>query len=214
MAGHADEALGDSVFPVKTMLSETAYTGAIWDVTAERFIYPASSGDTELRREFIKHPGAVAVVAMNDDQQVLLLQQYRHPVKQKLWEVPAGLLDADDEPMLMAAQRELAEEADLHASSWRTLVDYYTTPGSSSEGIRVFLATGLSVIPEDQRHQREAEEIDMVQQWLDIQTAVDLVFAGELHNPSTVVGILALAAGGQRRSRPAEAAWLPMGSRG
>ncbi len=208
MAPHGS-ALGDSSFPVETLLTETVYSGAIWDVTAERFIYPSAAGDTELRREFIQHPGAVAVVAMNEENEILLLQQYRHPVRQKLWEIPAGLLDVDGEPMLQAAQRELAEEADLRAGSWRTLVDYYTTPGSSSEGIRVFLATELELIPEGERHRRTAEEADMAQQWISLDSAVQMVFAGKLHNHSTVVAILALASNGAARSRPADADWLP-----
>lgn len=209
MTKHTPDTLADSAFPVQTLHSETVFTGAIWDVTSERFTYPTAEGRSELRREYIHHPGAVAIIAMNEHNQVLLLQQYRHPVKQKLWEVPAGLLDHEGESMLQAAQRELAEEADLRARSWCTLVDYYTTPGSSSEGIRIFLATELSVVAEEDRHHRVAEEADMAQQWVDLDTATQLVFAGKLHNPSTVVAILALAAGGAAASRGPDAPWLP-----
>lgn len=115
MTKHTPDTLADSAFPVQTLHSETVFTGAIWDVTSERFTYPTAEGRSALRREYIHHPGAVAIIAMNEHNQVLLLQQYRHPVKQKLWEVPAGLLDHEGESMLQAAQRELAEEADLRA---------------------------------------------------------------------------------------------------
>jgi len=147
-----------------------------------------------VRREFVRHPGAVAVVAMDDDDRVLLLSQYRHPVRRVLWEPPAGLRDVEGEDLRAAAERELAEEADLVAASWWVLVDYFTSPGASDEALRVFLARDLTEVPADQRHDRTDEERDMVPVWAPLDDAVADVLAGRLQNPSAVVGILAAAA--------------------
>lgn len=161
-------------------------------------------------REYLDHPGAVAVVALDDDDRVLLLRQYRHPVRRELWEPPAGLLDVEGEDARDAAARELAEEADLRAGRWDVLVDYYTSPGGSNEALRVFLARDLSPVPEYERHEREAEERDMEARWVPLDDAVAAVLAGQVHNPSAVVGILAAAtsrAGGWASLRPADAPW-------
>jgi len=105
--------------------NELVYAGAVWDIRRETFDY----GDGELRRDYMDHTGAVAVVAIDEHDRMLLLRQYRHPVRMREWELPAGLLDVATEPALTCAQRELAEEADLVASDWQVLVDYSTTPG-------------------------------------------------------------------------------------
>lgn len=209
-----DNAIRDETFPVSITNRERVFTGAVWDVQAETFIYRSGDQEQTLRREYIKHPGAVAIAVLNDHNELLLLQQYRHPVTQKLWEIPAGLLDDPNESMLQTAQRELAEEADLVARSWATLVDFYTTPGSSQEGIRIYVARELEDVPEDQRHQRNGEEIDMAQTWVSIEQAKQLVFSGQLHNPSTVLAILALAAGGLDQLRPEDDKWFPAGLSG
>ncbi len=162
-------------------------------------------------REYIRHPGAVAVIALDDDERVLLLRQYRHPVRSLLWEPPAGLLDVEGEDLRAAAERELMEEADLRAERWDVLVDYYTTPGGSDEPIRVFLARGLSHVPHHERHEREDEERDMASAWVPLDEAVSAVLGGRVHNPSAVVGILAAAqarALGWATLRPVGAPWL------
>lgn len=188
--------------------TERAFAGKIWDVTRESF--RMHEGAEPLVREFIRHPGAVAIVALDDRDRVRMIRQYRHPVGQELWEVPAGLLDVADEPMLAAAQRELAEEADLVAGRWDVLVDFYTTPGSSSERIRVYLARELTEVPEDQRHERTGEEADMPLAWVPVAEAVEAVLSGRVRNPSTAMGLLALqvhAAQGFAGLRPADAPW-------
>ncbi|UFU08390.1 NUDIX hydrolase [Ruania halotolerans] len=165
-----------------------------------------------VRREFIRHPGAVAVVALDAHDRVALLHQYRHPVRSSLWEVPAGLLDVPGEPLRTAAARELAEEADLRAATWHTLVDFYTSPGGSDERIRIFLARDLTEVPEAHRHDREAEELGMELRWVPLADAVAAALAGRIHNPSTVTGILATHAARAEdwsRLRPAEAPWTP-----
>lgn len=165
-----------------------------------------------VRREYVRHPGAVAIVALDAEERVVLVRQYRHPVRAYLWEVPAGLLDRPGEDLVGAATRELAEEADLRARRWNTLADFYTSPGSSDEAVRVFLARELSPVPTGERHVRTAEEADMSMSWTPLADAVDLVLTGAIHNPSTVVGILAAAAQRERGwagLRPAEARRLP-----
>lgn len=173
------------------LASETVHVGMVWDV--RRDTVDLGEGGT-VRREYVAHTGAVAVLAIDADDRVLLVRQYRHPVRAELWELPAGLLDVPGEDPLAAAARELAEEADLVAADWWHLVDYLASPGGSDEKVRVYLARGLSPVPADQRHVREAEEQAMVATWTTLEDAVDAVLAGRLHNPSAVVGLLAAAA--------------------
>ncbi|MDR0432136.1 MAG: NUDIX hydrolase [Bifidobacteriaceae bacterium] len=144
-------------------------------------------------REFTDHPGAVAIMAMDDAGRVLLQRQYRHPVRSELWEPPAGLLDEPGEAPLAAAKRELAEEADLLAQDWRRLIEFYTTPGGCNERIAVFLARGLSKIPVSDQFSREDEESDLVPVWIDLEEAAARVMDGSLVSPTATVGILALS---------------------
>lgn len=183
------------------------HRGPIWDVVAD---------DVELEpgvvvsREVIDHPGAVAIVVLDDQDRVLLQRQYRHPARREMWEPPAGLLDVVGEDALEAAKRELYEEADLRAEYWSVLVDYATTPGGSTEALRVFLARGLTEVPVGERFEREHEEVDMPAWWVPLEDAADAVLAGGLHNPNAVVGILAAArarAGGWVSLRAADAPW-------
>lgn len=113
-----------------------------------------------VRRDYQVHPGSVCVLALDEDGQVLLLRQYRHPVRRKLWELPAGLLDVPGENPLHAAQRELYEEVHVKADDWRVLVDFYASPGGSDEAIRVFLARDLAEA-EGARFEVSEEEADM-----------------------------------------------------
>ena len=141
---------------------------------------------------------------------MLLIRQYRHPVQAFLWELPAGLLDVDGEPPHQAAARELAEEADLVADRWHTLVDWYNSPGGMNEAIRVYLARDLGEVPEADRHDRDGEELGMLTTWVDLTLARDAVLAGRIHNPTAVVGLLAAAAArdqGWDTLRPAAAPW-------
>lgn len=164
--------------------------------------YPVVGADVALQdgtawREWTRHPGAVAVLATRPvtgepgEVEVYLVRQYRHPVRTTAWEVPAGLLDQPGEPMQAAAARELAEEAALTASRWVTLVDFHTTPGGSAEAIRVFWATGVEDVAEDS-FERQGEEAEMTGHWVRLSDLLDAVHAGGVHNPSTVIGALAL----------------------
>jgi 8-oxo-dGDP phosphatase len=161
-------------------------------------------------REVVDHPGAVGVVALDDDGTVLLVNQYRHPVRARLDELPAGLLDVDGEPALLAAQRELAEEAAVTATDWHVLVDLYTSPGMTNEAIRIFLARGLAPVPDEERFKPQHEEITLTVHRVPLSDAVGRVFAGELTNAAAVAGILATAHGaasGWAGLRPADAPW-------
>jgi 8-oxo-dGDP phosphatase len=104
-----------------------------------------------VRREVIEHPGAVAVVALDEAGRVLLIRQYRHPVAGQLWEIPAGLRDVAGEHPLATAQRELLEEVGYRAADWQVLADFYSTPGISSEKLRIFLARDLTRVPDAER---------------------------------------------------------------
>lgn len=205
-AGH-EPVVRDVVASRPVVRRELVHHGRIWDVVADDVDL---GGGTVVSREVVDHPGAVAVVALDDDGRVLLLRQYRHPVGRELWEVPAGLLDVAGEPADVAAARELGEEADLRAARWDVLVDYYTSPGGSSEALRVFLARDLSAVPDAERHVREDEERDIELRWVALDDAVDAVLGGAVHNPSAVVGVLAAhaaRAAGWSTLRPADSPW-------
>ncbi len=142
-------------------------------------------------REVVEHPGAVAIVGLDEAGQVLMIRQYRHAVSRLLWELPAGLRDVSGEPPLATAERELLEEVGYRASSWHVLVDYFSSPGISTERLRIYLARRLSLVPEEDRtYVREHEEAQLVQAWLPLDEAVALLIAGDLHNGVTAVGIL------------------------
>lgn len=175
--------------------SRVLHRGMVWDVVSETVDLGAAGTVT---REFVRHPGAVSVIALDDDDRVLLLRQYRHPVRAELLEPPAGLLDVPGEPPLAAARRELAEEADLVAGAWWLLTEYLSSPGGSDEALHVFLARDLSPVPDDERHVREAEEADMTAVWVPLDDAVTAVLGGRLRSPSTVIGVLAAHAARSR----------------
>lgn len=181
--GH--ELLADEPLAVEISASRLDFNGHVWDVRTETFAYNGA----QLTRDFVDHTGAVAIVALDGQGRMLLIQQYRHPVRHREWEVPAGLLDIHGEAPLVAAQRELAEEADLVAENWNVLAEYYTTPGGSNEAIRVYLARGL--MPTGAPFAREDEEADIVVRWVSLDEVVDGVLARRLQNPSLTIGALA-----------------------
>jgi 8-oxo-dGTP pyrophosphatase MutT (NUDIX family) len=169
-----------------------------------------SDGST-FHRDVVVHPGAVGIIALDDDDRMLLVSQYRHPVGHRLLEPPAGLLDVAGEPPYLAAARELAEEGHVRADDWRILVDPFTSPGMTDEAIRIYLARGLHAIPVGERHVGIHEEADMPVCWARLTDVVSRILAGELHNPILEMGALACQAaattGGWDRLRPAHASW-------
>ena len=141
-------------------------------------------------RTVVTHPGAVAILALDDARRVLMIKQYRHPVSRLLWEIPAGLRDTAGESPLQTAQRELLEETGYRASQWHTLVDYFSSPGYSTERIRIFLARGVEQAA-DNGYEREQEEKYIVAEWVPLAEAVRLALSGKLHNGPAIAGVLA-----------------------
>lgn len=201
------ETLADEFDEPQILDREVIHRGYVWDIVSERFQY----GNGEITREFVDHTGAVAVIAMDDEERILLIRQYRHPVRMRDWELPAGLLDAAGEAPLAAAQRELAEEADLTAGRWHTLIDFFTTPGGNNESIRIYVARDIAEAPET--FARTEEEADIQRRWVPLDDAVDAVQRGQLHNPSAVIGILSLATARARNWRDLKAADEPWPTR-
>ncbi|MFF8094620.1 NUDIX domain-containing protein [Streptomyces sp. NPDC016675] len=187
--------------------TRTPFQGNKTSVRQDDVVMPDGSVAT---RDYQVHPGSVAVLALDDEGRVLVLRQYRHPVREKLWEIPAGLLDVPGENPLHAAQRELYEEAHVKAEDWRVVTDVYTTPGGCDEAVRIFLARNLSEA-EGARFEVEDEEADMELARVPVADLVRGVLAGELHNNCLVVGVLSLVAAergdGLDALRPAEAPW-------
>jgi ADP-ribose pyrophosphatase len=163
----------------------------------------------EVARDILEHPGAVAVLALDEAGRVLLIRQYRHPVGRLLWEIPAGLRDVAGEPTHVTAERELLEEAGYRAAEWHALVDFFPSPGISTERVRVFLARGLSRVPESERTFVPVhEEAHLLVAWADLDELVARVLAGQLHNGVSALGILSAYAarqGGFTALRDAEA---------
>ncbi|MDQ1620649.1 MAG: 8-oxo-dGDP phosphatase [Actinomycetota bacterium] len=200
-------AIGDEPGSLRVLRSEVVFDGKVWDV--RRDDVELADGQV-VTREVLVHTGAVGVIALDASDQVLLVRQYRHPVRHYLWEPPAGLLDVAGEDPLDAVKRELAEEADLVADDWHVLVDFFNSPGGSTEAFRCYLARGLHEVPEDERHERDGEERDMQTVWVPLDEARELVLTGRLHNPTAVTGILAACAARATdwdALRPADSPW-------
>lgn len=187
-----------------TLASSDVYVGKILALRADEVAMP---GGGRARREVVEHMGAVAVVALDDDDQVVLIHQYRYPMGHRLWELPAGLLDVEGEDPLRTAQRELAEEVGLAAEEWSVLVDLASSPGFTDQCERVFLARSLSEV--EQSVLTGDEEADLVIHRVDLSEAVRMVFAGEIVNAPAVAGILAAHAVRARlaETRPPHATW-------
>ncbi|MCF6745891.1 NUDIX hydrolase [Blastococcus sp. KM273128] len=188
----------------RVLSSEPAYEGRVISLVKDTVAMPGG-GDSV--REVVRHPGAVAVVALTDADEVVLLRQYRHPVGGYLWELPAGLRDADGEPPLATAQRELAEEVRLSAARWSLLTTHYSSPGFCDEQVLVYLAEELTDVDRPEGFTAEHEELDMTVERVLLADAVQRVFDGGIRNVAAVVGLLAAAqvrAAGPRL-RPADA---------
>ncbi|MCV6967120.1 ADP-ribose pyrophosphatase [Mycobacterium intermedium] len=193
--------MADHVF--ETVSSETLYQGAIFALRRDQVRMP---GGTIAAREVVEHYGAVAIVALDEDNRIPLIYQYRHTCGHRLWELPAGLLDVSGEHPHVTAQRELQEEVGLKAGTWQVLVDLNTAPGFSDESVRVYLATGLDEVDRPEAHHEEA---DMTMRWYPVAEAAGLVLTGEIVNSIAVAGILAAHAvlSGFAQPRPLDTPW-------
>ena len=182
------ELLADEVSPVTVVSSEVVYDGVIWDIRRDVFEYGAAVPAETITREYVDHTGAVAILALDDQDRVLLIRQYRHAIGTREWEIPAGLLDIDGESPVIGAQRELAEEVDVAASQWHLLSDFYSTPGGSNETIRVYLARGLS-----ETHtvfDRTDEESEIEKRWVPLDEVVEAVLARSIGNSILCIAVL------------------------
>ncbi len=183
-------------------------TGRVCDFVNDQVTTPAGE---QVARQYITHPGAVGIIALDEDDRVAVVRQYRQPVRMVLVEPPAGLLDVDGEPYLDAARRELAEEAQLAASDWRILVDIFTSPGGSQESLRIYLARDLRPAPRPEGFVLEGEEVTMSHDWEPLDDLVDAVYAGRCQSPTLVAGVMALALARSQnridRLRPADSRW-------
>lgn len=204
------EELRDRHDPRPALRREVPYRGMVWDVQRDAFDLGAAGVVT---REYLEHPGAVVIAPYREVDgrpQLLMIQQYRHPVGTYEWELPAGLLDVAGEDPHAAAVRELAEEVDLTAATWHVAADFYASPGGMNEALRIYLARGLEAVPDAARHEREGEELGMPTAWVDLEHAVAAALSGRINNSGAVVGALAIEAARSRgfaTLRPADAPW-------
>ncbi|MCR2826359.1 NUDIX domain-containing protein [Microbacterium sp. zg.Y909] len=179
--------LRDEPVEYEVVRSELVYRGRVWDVRSDTVRY----GDGEIVRDYVAHTGAAAVVALDDEGRMLLIQQYRHPIRSRDWEIPAGLLDVEGESPVDAARRELAEEADLVAAQWEPLVTFHSSPGGNDEVLHVFFARGLTAAAE--KHARGDEESDIRLAWVPLDDVITGILEGRMRNGILAIGAFAAA---------------------
>ncbi len=170
--------------PIKTLKSEQRYTGKIFSLVIDEVEYP--SGNRSVR-EIASHPGGAVVVPLFEDGSILLVHQFRYPMKRHLYELPAGKLDANEDPTICAA-RELEEETGYVAGTLEKLTAIYTTPGFCNEQLHIYLATNLTTSPRGQR--LEEGEIDLTVKRLSLEETVTMIENGDIVDGKTICGIL------------------------
>jgi ADP-ribose pyrophosphatase len=173
-----------SVRSAKVLSSKEMYRGPVFWVTSDRVVEP---GGIEVRRDIIRHPGSVVVLAVNEvgpEPQILLEVQYRYTVGKKIWELPAGRIDPG-ETELAGAKRELLEETGFTAKSWRRILKFHASPGFLAETMAVFLARGLK----PGIAQPEADEVIDVR-FVTLSKALKMVKTGQIGDAKTICGVL------------------------
>ncbi len=151
--------------------------------------------DEEFRRYVLEHPGAVVILALDDQRRVVCLRQYRHAVRQRLLELPAGLRDEAGEPPVETAKRELREEAEVEADQWTHLLSTWSSPGITSERIEIFLATGLHHSPRGD-FVLQHEEAEMERLLVPFDDLLAAVLDGRVADGPVVQAVLAVAVRG------------------
>jgi 8-oxo-dGDP phosphatase len=149
--------------------------------------------DERFGRLVVEHPGAVVVLAVDERERALVLRQYRHPAGLRFVELPAGLLDVPGEDPVVAARRELREEALLEADDWELLNTLYPSPGLSAERIDIFLARGLRTATDRDDFEPEHEEADMTRHWVPVRDLVEAVLARRLADGPLALAVLTYA---------------------
>ena len=185
--------------------SDDIYTGKVLAVRRDEVRMPG--GGTAVR-EIMEHAGAVAIAALDADDRLVMIYQYRHALGRRLWEMPAGLLDAAGEDPLETARRELAEEVGVAADEWSVLIDVAPSPGFSDESVRVYLATGLTDVGRPDLG-ADDEEADLEIHRIALADALAMAMDGTIVNSSCVAAVLAVHAvrTGAARTRPVDAPW-------
>lgn len=163
--------------------------GAPFAVRRDEVSVPGS--EETFSRVVIEHPGAVIILAVDDDERALVLKQYRHAVQSRLVELPAGLLDVPGEDPLVTARRELLEEAGLEAEEWEHLSSLHSSPGFTDECIHTYLARGLRDVPDRGGFQLEHEEADMTVHWVPVAELLDGVLSGRVTDAPLAIAVLA-----------------------
>jgi ADP-ribose pyrophosphatase len=164
-----------------TIASNHIHRGRVIEVSSERLKY---ANGREYDIDFVRHPGAAAVVAVDDARRVCLVRQYRHGITDFMWEIPAGKLDRGEAPEVCAV-RELAEETGVGARRWTALGLYVPAPGIFNEVIHLYLARDLDVGPPNPDAD---EELELA--WLPLEEAIGRVLRGEWNDGKTAMALM------------------------
>ncbi|MEQ6902147.1 NUDIX hydrolase [Nocardioides sp. YIM 152588] len=195
MAGGAPEDLPETWPVLET--DEVFRSGWVVALRSDLVTRPGADDEAPFRRFVVEHPGAVVVLAIDDEDRVLCQRQYRHATGHRLVELPAGVRDAPDEEPIEVARRELVEEAGLAASEWTPLLSTYSSPGYTEERLHFFLARGLS--PADRGgFEPEHEEAELETFWVPFDALVERILDGTVADGPTVQAVLAHAAARRR----------------
>jgi ADP-ribose pyrophosphatase len=164
----------------KTIDTREIFSGRIIKVRVDTVSLPDGQQST---REVVEHAGAVAVIALDNDNNIIMVRQYRKPVEMVLMEIPAGTMEKDEDPLL-CAQRELREETGFSADRWERILSYYSAPGFTDEYLHLYLATGLTggEIDLDEDEFVETVSIPLKEAWR-------MIFAGEIADGKSIIGI-------------------------
>ncbi len=184
----------DAAWPVAR--ASVPFESGYLDLVVDDIVGPDGVHHT---RSVVHTTDSVMVLAIDDADRVLFVQQYRHPMRRRMAELPAGKVDVAGESPLQTARRELAEEADLVAEHWTPGPELVAASGYSTESFHLFTATGLRPVPETERTVREAEEADMEHWWVPFDVAVECALTGRVKNAATCTSLLAQALERARR---------------
>lgn len=168
---------------------------------ADHIRRPGHPEEEPFRRLVLEHPGAVVILAVDDDERVFCLSQYRHPARRRFIEIPAGLCDGQNEDPLEVARRELREEAQLQAAQWTHLTSTFASPGISAEVHHIYLARGLSHVDRSDFVLKH-EEAEMTTFWVPYDKLLAAVLDGRVADAPLVIAILVAQARGLAGQTP------------